>query len=167
MRIRSSRPSTVKSLSCGGRPGDQVAAYQEIIGLADPERLIIEAVISEVDQPSLSIGQLTEITMDAFPGVVFEGRVATLPRNIISSTGQSVRIPETIIDGDFIREGMAIGMLSRLKIVVQVKENVLKVPLTAVRTVNNRDFVETIIDGQRRQPARHRRNPERHRDRDS
>ncbi len=133
-----------------GRPGDQVAAYQEIIGLADPERLIIEAVISEVDQPSLSIGQLTEITMDAFPGVVFEGRVATLPRNIISSTGQSVRIPETIIDGDFIREGMAIGMLSRLKIVVQVKENVLKVPLTAVRTVNNRDFVETIIDGQRR-----------------
>ncbi len=133
-----------------GRPGDQVAAYQEIIGLADPERLIIEAVIPEVDQPSLSIGQLTEITIDAFPGIIFEGRVAILPRNIISTTGQTVKIPETIIDGEFSREGMGIGMLTRLKIVVQVKDDALKVPLTAVRTVNNRDFVETIIDGQRR-----------------
>ncbi len=133
-----------------GRPGDQVAAYQEIIGLADPERLIIEAVIPEVDQPSLSIGQLTEITIDAFPGIVFEGSVAVLPRNIISTTGQTVKIPETIIDGEFSREGMGIGMLTRLKVIVQVKEDVLKVPLTAVRTVNNRHFVETIIDGQRR-----------------
>ncbi len=133
-----------------GRPGDQVAAYQEIIGLANPARLIIEAVVPEVDQPSLSVGQPVEITMDAFAGVVFTGRVTTLPRNIISTTGQTVKIPETVIDGDFDRAGMDIGMLARLKIVVQVKEDVLKVPLTAVRTVNNRDFVETIIDGQRR-----------------
>ena len=61
-----------------------------------------------------------------------------------------MKIPETIIDGEFSREGMGIGMLTRLKIVVQVKDDVLKVPLMAVRTVNNRDFVETIIDGQRR-----------------
>ena len=133
-----------------GRPGDQVAAYQEIIGLANPTKLIIEAVVPEVDQPSLSVGQPVELTMDAFPGVIFEGRVAVLPRNIISTTGQTIKIPETIIDGDFDRAGMSLGMLARLKIVVQVKEGVLKVPLTAVRTVNNRDFVETIIDGQRR-----------------
>ncbi len=133
-----------------GRPGDQVAAYQEIIGLANPARLIIEAVVPEVDQPSLSVGQPVEITMDAFAGVVITGRVTTLPRNIVSTTGQTVKIPETIVDGDFDRAGMDIGMLARLKIVVQVKEGVLKVPLTAVRTVNNRDFVETIIDGQRR-----------------
>lgn len=133
-----------------GKPGDQVAAYQEIIGLANPERLIVEAIVPEVDQPSMSVGQPTELTIDAFPGVVFDGRVASLPRNIISSTGQTVKIPETIIDGDFSREGMDIGMLVRLKIVVQIKDDVMKVPLTAVRTVNNRDFVETIIDGQRR-----------------
>ncbi|HJN39008.1 MAG TPA: HlyD family efflux transporter periplasmic adaptor subunit, partial [Chloroflexota bacterium] len=126
------------------------AAYQEIIGLANPARLIIEAVVPEVDQPSLSVGQPVEITMDAFAGVVITGRVTTLPRNIVSTTGQTVKIPETIVDGDFDRAGMDIGMLARLKIVVQVKEGVLKVPLTAVRTVNNRDFVETIIDGQRR-----------------
>ena len=88
--------------------------------------------------------------MDALSLIIFTGRVTTLPRNIISTTGQTVKIPETIIDGDFDRAGMDIGMLARLKIVVQVKEGVLKVPLTAVRTVNNRDFVETIIDGQRR-----------------
>ena len=45
---------------------------------------------------------------------------------------------------------MDLGMLVRLKIVVQIKDDVMKVPLTAVRTVNNRDFVETIVDGQRR-----------------
>ncbi len=133
-----------------GRPGDQVAAYQEVIGLANPNLLVVEAVVPEIDQSKLAVGQEVDVTIDQFAGVIFVGRVETLPRTIISSTGQSIKIPETKIVVAWNQPGVELGMLARLKITIQVRENVLKVPISSVRTVNQREFVETIIGGQRR-----------------
>lgn len=133
-----------------GRPGDQVAAYQEIIGLANPSQLVVEAVVPDIDQAKLAVGQQVDVTIDQFAGVVFVGRVESLPRTIVSSTGQAIRIPETKIIVDWTQPGVELGMLARLKIAVQAKDGVLKIPRSAVRTVNQREFVETVIDGQRR-----------------
>ncbi len=133
-----------------GRPGDQVAAYQEIIGLANPSQLVVEAVVPDIDQAKLAIGQQVDVTIDQFAGVVFVGRVESLPRTIVSSTGQAIRIPETKIVVEWTQPGVELGMLARLKISVQSKQGVLKIPRSAVRTVNQREFVETVIDGQRR-----------------
>ena len=133
-----------------GRAGDQVQAYQEIIGLSNPENLVIESLIPETDFENLSIGQVVDVQLDAFPGRNFVGTVSSLPRNIVSNTGQTIKIPETEIEVDWAGAGVELGMLARLKITVQVKDDVLKVPLAAVRRVNAREFVETIIDGQRR-----------------
>ena len=133
-----------------GRPGDQVAAYQEIIGLANPSQLVVEAVVPDIDQAKLAVGQQVDVTIDQFAGVIFVGRVESLPRTIVSSTGQAIRIPETKIIVEWTQPGVELGMLARLKIAVQSKEGVLKIPRSAVRTVNQREFVETVIDGQRR-----------------
>ena len=133
-----------------GRPGDQIAAYQEMIGLANPSVLVVEAVVPDVDQAKLAVGQRVDVTIDQFAGVLFEGRVVTLPRTIVSSTGQAIRIPEAKIVVDWTQPGVELGMLARLKITVQTKENILKIPRSAVRTVNRREFVETVIEGQRR-----------------
>ena len=133
-----------------GRPGDEVPAYQEIIGLADPSVLVLEAVVPEIDQSKLAVGQQVDVTIDQFPGITFAGRVSSLPRTIVSSTGQSIKIPETEIGVDWGRPGIELGMLARLKITIQVKDGVLKAPIAAVRTVNKRDFVETLVGEQRR-----------------
>ncbi len=133
-----------------GRPGDQIAAYQEIIGLANPSILVVEAVVPDVDQAKLAVGQIVDVTIDQFAGAVFVGKVEALPRTIVSSTGQAIRIPETKVIVDWTQPGVELGMLARLKIAVQVKENVLKIPRSAVRTVNQRQFVETVIGEQRR-----------------
>ncbi len=133
-----------------GRAGDQVQAYQEMVGLSNPQNLVIESLIPETDFEDLSIGQIVDVQLDAFPGRNFVGTVASLPRNIVSSTGQAIKIPETEIEVDWGNAAVDLGMLARLKITVQVKDNVLKVPLSAVRRVNAREFVETIVDGQRR-----------------
>ncbi len=133
-----------------GRAGDQVPAYQEIVGLSNPETLVIESLIPEVDYEKLSIGQAVDVQLDAFPGRNFVGRVTSLPRQIISSTGQAISIPETEIEVEWGQAAVELGMLARIKITVQIKENVLKVPAGAVRRVNAREFVETVVDGQRR-----------------
>ena len=133
-----------------GRAGDQIQAYQEVVGLSNPENLVIESLIPETEFEDLSIGQTVDVQLDAFPGRNFVGRVTSLPRNIVSNTGQTIKIPETEIEVDWGNAAVDLGMLARLKVTVQVKEDVLKVPLSAVRRVNAREFVETIVDGQRR-----------------
>ena len=133
-----------------GRAGSQVRAFQEVIGLADASELLVEVRISETDQAKLSVGQPVDVALDAFPGVKFPGAVASIPRTIVTQTGQTVRIPTATLDVPFDREGVRMGMLARVNITLQVKDDVLKIPITAVKSLNERTFVETIVNEQRR-----------------
>ena len=80
----------------------------------------------------------------------FEGSVSEIPRTIVTQSGQTVRIPNAIVDVSFDQVGMQMGMLARVNITLQVKDDVLKIPVTAVRDMNERTFVETIVSEQRR-----------------
>ena len=133
-----------------GRVGSQVRAFQEVIGLADASELLVEVRINETDQTKLSVGQPVDVSLDAFPGVKFPGAVASIPRTIVTQTGQTVRIPTATLDVPFDREGVRMGMLARVNITLQIKEDVLKIPITAVKSLNERTFVETIVNEQRR-----------------
>ncbi len=133
-----------------GRAGSQARAFNEVIGIADPSVLIIEVRIPEEDQSKMSVGQPAEVALDAFPGVKFDGSVVAIPRSIVTSTGQAVRIPDALIDVDFEREGVRMGMLARVNITLQVKDDVLKIPVTSLRDLNERTFVETVVNEQRR-----------------
>ena len=42
------------------------------------------------------------------------------------------------------------GMLARVNIRLQVKDDVLKIPVTSLRDLNERTFVETVVNEQRR-----------------
>ena len=42
------------------------------------------------------------------------------------------------------------GMLARVNITLQVKDDVLKIPVTSLRDLNERTFVETVVNEQRR-----------------
>ena len=133
-----------------GRAGSQARAFNEVIGIADPSTLIIEVRIPELDQSKMSVGQPAEVALDAFPGVKFNGSVSAIPRTIVTQTGQTVRIPDALIEVDFEREGVQMGMLARVNITLQVKDDVLKIPVTALRDLNERTFVETVVNEQRR-----------------
>ncbi len=133
-----------------GRAGSQARAFNEVIGIADPSALIIEVRIPDEDQSKLSVGQSAEVALDAFPGVKFDGTVIGIPRSIVTNTGQTVRIPDALIDVDFERDGVRMGMLARVNITLQVKDDVLKIPVTSLRDLNERTFVETVVNEQRR-----------------
>jgi multidrug efflux pump subunit AcrA (membrane-fusion protein) len=133
-----------------GRAGSQARAFNEVIGIADPSDLIIEVRIPEQDQSKMSIGQASEVALDAFPGVKFQGTVSAIPRTIVTQTGQTVRIPDALVEVDFEGNEVRMGMLARVNITLQVKEDVLKVPVTALRDLNERTFVETVVNEQRR-----------------
>jgi membrane fusion protein (multidrug efflux system) len=133
-----------------GRAGSEIRAFDEIIGVSDPSRLVVEVRIPDEAHSKMSVGQLVEVRLDSFPGAKFEGSVSEIPRTIVTQSGQTVRIPNAIVDVSFDQVGMQMGMLARVNITLQVKDDVLKIPVTAVRDMNERTFVETIVSEQRR-----------------
>ena len=123
-------------------PGDTIAAYRPVIFISDPTKLIISADIGEGDLHRLAVGQQVEIRMqDQFPDQVILGKITLIPGQVRTQTGL---IPDrsTKIDVPWPGAGVEIGMLARVKIILQRLENVLLVPQSAVRTVGKRQFVE-------------------------
>ena len=123
-------------------PGDTIAAYRPVIFISDPTKLIISADIGEGDLHRLAVGQQVEIRMqDQFPDQLILGKITLIPGQVRTQTGL---IPDrsTKIDVPWPGPGVEIGMLSRVKIILQRLENVLLVPQSAVRTVGKRQFVE-------------------------
>ena len=129
--------------------GDRVEAFQDVVGVADPETLVLEATIRAEDQPLLEVDQPVVATLSAFPGVEFSARVASIPHAVTDPSGQTIRVPYGIVVADWDRPGVEMGMRADLKVTLRVKEDVLKVPISAVRNISGRNFVETVIDGQR------------------
>ncbi len=128
-----------------GKAGESVSAYGPIIGLADPTKLIITADISEDDVPKLALEQVADLTLDAFSSEELTGIITKLPTSLVTTQGviqdRSIRI-EVV----WPKAGAEIGMLARVTITVQHKENVLKVPIESVKRSGRRTFVE-FMDG--------------------
>ena len=128
-----------------GKAGETVSAYGPIIGLADPTILIVTADISEDDTPKLALDQVADLTLDAFPSVVLKGLITKLPTSLVTTQGviqdRSIRMYV-----DWPQAGAEIGMLARVTITVQHKNDVLKVPIESVKRSGRRTFVE-FMDG--------------------
>lgn len=128
-----------------GKAGEPVSAYGPIIGLADPTVLIITADISDDDTPKVALDQVADITLDAFSSEILKGTITKLPTSLVTTQGviqdRSIRLLV-----DWPKAGAEIGMLARITITVQQKDNVLKVPIESVKRSGRRTFVE-FMDG--------------------
>ena len=131
-------------------PGTQVRPSEAIVELADASTLVVRAGVPRGYQPQLAVGQAVDVVVGGLEGMVFQGRVAVLPHEVGAPGGGAVRIDEAKITAEWADADVEIGMRAAMTITLQVKDHVLKVPITAVRTVNLRQFVEALIDGRRR-----------------
>lgn len=131
-------------------PGTQVRPGEAIVEMADASTLVVRASVPRGYQPQLAVGQAVDVVVGGLEGTVFRGRVAVLPHEIGAPGGGTVRVDEAKITADWTDADVEIGMRAVMTITLQVKDHVLKVPITAVRTVNLRQFVEALIDGRRR-----------------
>ena len=96
----------------------------------DLSYLKLEMNISELDLSKLQSGQLVEITADAIPGEVFEGRVDRVSINGTTTNGFTT-YPATILLEDY--GGLNPGMNVSADIVVEQVENALSIPAAAVQ----------------------------------
>ncbi|HSW96669.1 MAG TPA: biotin/lipoyl-binding protein [Candidatus Saccharimonadales bacterium] len=102
--------------------------------------------ISEVDAPKIKEGQQATITLDAFSGKTFTGKVIGINHEGVVSSGV-VTYPLTIqLDNNY--DGIAPNMSATANIIVDTKSDVLLVPLAAVQTTNGQSYVRVVKNGQ-------------------
>lgn len=138
-------PFSGRILSVAFAEGDQVDAYKEVMVLAASGQVVARANVDDNTAAQLAVGQAVEIfPSDGNPAPV-RGKVLSIPP---AGTLKVEKI--TLIAPDEPSPRLQAGRNGRVEVVLQRKENVLLVPLSAIRSFGGRNFV-TVVRGEGRQ----------------
>jgi macrolide-specific efflux system membrane fusion protein len=118
-------------------PGQTVSTADAIVVLSD--RLIIQAQVDETDIGKVKLGQETAITLDAYPGTIIKGSVDHVYYE--SKTVNNVTIYDVDILPAKVPEFFRSGMSANIDIIQQQKENVVILPIDAVKKFGDKSFV--------------------------
>ncbi len=122
-------------------PSPTGVATLPAVDLFDPSRLYVSAPLDEVDAPAVRPGMDAQITLDAFPGRVFPGKVRRVAPYVLELEKQARTVQ---VDVDFTEPLQSLHLLpgysADVEIILAVHKDVLRVPAEAVLE-NNRVFV--------------------------
>lgn len=132
------------------RPGDEfgtsdVESGQEMVVISNFTTNEMEINVDELDINKIEFGQVASITLDALPGVTLEGKVTGIAQEGTSSNDVT-KYPVTLEVG--YAEGIKGGMSATATIALAKKENVLRIPAEALTTINKRNMVQVVENGQ-------------------
>ena len=111
--------------------------------IADVESMALTVSVDELDINSVALGQTAQVTLDALEGETFEGEVTGI-NNVASASGGVAKYSvEVTLTGD---ERMKAGMNASATIVVEEKEDVVTIPVSALQEQGSQVFVYTELD---------------------
>lgn len=124
--------------------GEQTSLAKPVIEMIGSSPLEIEVDIPESDIAQVKVGQAVEITLDAFGDEqIFDGTItfidpaATLIQDVVY---YKVKVQFNDLDGWEIKPGMT----ANTTIIIQQKDNVLRVPLRALKNQDEYPYVEIL-----------------------
>ena len=123
--------------------GDDVSPGSVFLRVVDTSSMQVDGRSNQTETSELRVGQTATVTLDAFPGVHFPGRVYTLGAIAVQGMRDSYyvrNVPVTVrIEG---RDPRVIPDLSAAaEVRVAHKENVLMTPLQTIHAEGDKNFV--------------------------
>lgn len=100
----------------------------------------ITAVVDEADIGKVKVGMPVEFTVDAYPEEQFYGTVNQI--RLKSIVEQNVVSYNVIIDTDNPEHKLLPGMTTNVTIIIQSKEDVMRIPVTATRFLPSKEVWE-------------------------
>jgi HlyD family secretion protein len=151
--IRAPLSGVVGSVST--REGETVAAglsAPTFVTIVDLERLQLDAYVDEVDIGRIKVGQKSVFSVDAFPDKEFHGRVTAIyPQAVIQD---NVVTYDCIVGIDTPYAGLLRPqMTANVMIEVENRENVLVLPISAVKRRGGNPVVFRVEDPEREVPV--------------
>jgi HlyD family secretion protein len=137
-------PFDGKVLSIDSRIGDSVSAGELSVNLADINHLYVEAQVDESDVANVKMGQHVEITLDALPGTLLNGKVT-----VINPVGEVISglVKYTIrVDVDKVTGQTFIPLGSTANIIIHIKDEAtsLAAPITTIHNDAKGEFVMVV-----------------------
>jgi HlyD family secretion protein len=112
--------------------------------IANPEIMVFEANIDEADIGQIKIDQKVIINLDAYPEEQYEGKISKIDFAAITTRGGGTAFPVQIILPENQDLKFKIGMNGDVEVVIEEKENVLSLPLEAIKEKDSQAWVRVI-----------------------
>ena len=123
--------------------GDYVTAGQDLFNLEDISPIKVDFRVPEKFLPAVRTGQSIQITVDAYQGRQFEGRLYAIdPR--IDSAGRSIVIRARV---DNPEQLLRPGLFARVTLILELKPDAVTVPEQAVFPRGDSQFVYKVVEG--------------------
>jgi len=123
--------------------GDYVTAGQPLVNLEDIGPIKVEFQVAERYLPQVATGQEITLTLDPYPGHIFEGAVYAINPLIDPST-RSIALRGRIENKDLL---MRPGLFARVRLVVGRRQGAILVVEQAIVPRGGARFVFRVVDG--------------------
>ncbi|MHC6204809.1 efflux RND transporter periplasmic adaptor subunit [Breznakiellaceae bacterium SP9] len=139
-------PGTAKSPISGrivalpAQVGMTISQATSLARLTAGNSLELRVYVAERFISKISLGQNCEVTLDAWPGDVFQGKV----REISPVVDPASRTMEIKISVPNTNNRLKVGMFAKVKIITAQKSGIVKIPAGALVTRFGKDFLFTV-----------------------
>jgi len=137
-------PESGQIIEINKKEGETVQPTDSVISFLPSGPFQVKVDIYEEDIPWVKIDKPVKITLPAFPGEIFKGRVVSV--NPAEKIIEGVVYYEVAIDFQNYREGIKQGMTADIVIESDKRENVLAIPEEALEEVNGTPRVRVFKD---------------------
>jgi HlyD family secretion protein len=128
--------------------GDEVRPGSAILLVVDPSAMQVLARINQVDLAQVRIGQSAEIRLDAYPDLVFSGKVERISAMAIpSSDSKRIRHFSAVISIRGRDPKLLPDLTASADVQLQTLDNVLILPREAIITQGGGPSVEVVSNG--------------------
>jgi HlyD family secretion protein len=141
--IRSPLSGTVYSIPVSAF--DFVPAGEDLLDVADLNRIQVRAYFDEPEIGKLAVGQAVKIVWDAKPNQTWHGHISRAPSTVITYGTRNVG--EAIITVDDAHGDLLPNTNVTVTVTTSQRFNVLSVPREALRTEGASDYVFRVIAG--------------------
>jgi HlyD family secretion protein len=126
------------------RKGDYVKLGDVLAEMADLSHVRVRAFVDEPDLGSLATNQSVQVTWDALPDKVWNGKVEQIPRQVVPRGSRSVG--EVLCSVDNTKIELLPNVNVEVRILIHELHDVVVVPRAAVRSQKGQRFV-FLFDG--------------------
>ncbi|MFM7322036.1 MAG: efflux RND transporter periplasmic adaptor subunit [Armatimonadota bacterium] len=119
-----------------------------LVQIGDVSRMYVDVAVDETDIASVDIGQTVDVSVEAYPGIPFEGKVIRIdPQAVVLQNVTSVHVRVEVDNTAPTFRLLKPAMNATCEFVMDKVESAIKVPNEAIREDNEGKYVEIGTGG--------------------
>ncbi len=128
--------------------GEEVRAGVPVVDIVNPNAMRVRARVNQADVNELKVGQSVRIGLDAYPALVFDGRIAQIsPLGVTSVLSTKVRNFIVLVDVNGSHPNLMPDLSASLDVTLARTPDAIVVPRDALRQDGDKAFVRVQRGG--------------------